>query len=137
MKLNVLTGKLAQEYKTVSHMLQIYCKAHCGDVARNGGLCQQCSALVDYAEQKLDRCPYGETKPDCGRCPIHCYKPEPREQIREAMRYAGPRMMLYHPIEALLHLIDTKRSIPEKPPVAASQMARRKAAQRAQKEADK
>ena len=36
---------------------------------------------------------------------IHCYKPDMKEKMREVMRYAGPRMMWYHPIAAIKHLI--------------------------------
>ena len=46
-----------------------------------------------------------ENKPTCKKCPIHCYKPDMKEKMREAMRYAGPRMMWYHPIAAIKHLI--------------------------------
>ncbi len=28
-----------------------------------------------------------------------------KERMRQAMRYAGPRMMWYHPIAAIKHLI--------------------------------
>ena len=28
------------------------------------------------------KCPYGPAKPTCARCPIHCYKPAPRETAR-------------------------------------------------------
>ena len=39
------------------------------------------------------------------KCPIHCYKPEMKEKIREAMRYAGPGMILYNPVAAIKHLL--------------------------------
>lgn len=32
-----------------------------------------------------------------------------RDQIREVMRFSGPRMLFYHPIIALRHMILTKR----------------------------
>ncbi|MDY5655574.1 MAG: nitrous oxide-stimulated promoter family protein, partial [Prevotella sp.] len=53
----------------------------------------------------LDRCRYGEHKPTCKQCPIHCYRPEMKEKIRGIMRWAGPRMILYHPIAAIRHLL--------------------------------
>ncbi|WP_298442161.1 nitrous oxide-stimulated promoter family protein [uncultured Ferrimonas sp.] len=131
MSSELLTGRLAKEHKTITHMLQIYCRDHHKDALKANKLCSECLSLVNYAEQKLDRCPYGETKPDCARCPIHCYKPTEREQARQAMRYAGPRMLWHHPIEAITHLLDKKRPIPERPPKGVSQQARRKAAQKA------
>ncbi len=41
----------------------------------------------------------------CSKCPIHCYKPKMREHIREVMRYSGPRMIFYHPIIAIKHML--------------------------------
>ena len=69
-------------------------------------LCPQYQALLDYAHQRLERCRFGEDKPSCTRCPVHCYKPAMREQIRQVMRYSGPRMLLHNPVLAIRHLWD-------------------------------
>lgn len=69
------------------------------------GLCPACAALRAYALRRLDACRFGAAKPPCERCPIHCYAPACREQIRAVMRYAGPRMLLYAPLDALWHLL--------------------------------
>ena len=69
-------------------------------------LCPQCQALLDYAHKRLEHCKFGEDKPSCTRCPVHCYKPAMREQIRQVMRYSGPRMLLHNPIMAIRHLWD-------------------------------
>ncbi|EKO3376760.1 nitrous oxide-stimulated promoter family protein [Vibrio fluvialis] len=114
---SLLTNALLTEFKTVHGMLQIYCKAHhLSEIKGEDGLCEACRALQNYAEVRLDRCPYGQHKPTCNRCPIHCYKPEPKEQMRLVMRYAGPRMLLHHPILAIRHLLHERRPIPAKPP---------------------
>lgn len=110
-KSKILEGELATEYKTVSAMMQIYCRKHHG----TSELCPSCSELLLYAETKLDRCPYGQDKPTCNKCPIHCYKPEPKEQMKAVMRYAGPRMLLSHPILAIRHLRHEKQPVPDKP----------------------
>jgi hypothetical protein len=70
-------------------------------------LCADCRPLLIYALERIDRCPYGESKPVCSRCPIHCYRPAMQERIRQVMRYAGPRMMLAHPLLALRHWLGT------------------------------
>ncbi|MBD1558782.1 nitrous oxide-stimulated promoter family protein [Vibrio sp. S9_S30] len=106
---NILRGKLTTEFKTVSAMIGIHCKAH------HSQPCSNCQSLENYAETRLDRCPYGENKPTCNRCPIHCYKPEPKEKMRIIMRYSGPRMLLHHPILAIRHLIHEKRDVPNLP----------------------
>ncbi|XNH06104.1 nitrous oxide-stimulated promoter family protein [Vibrio cyclitrophicus] len=112
---NILRGELATEYKTVIAMVHIYCKNHHSALRQNNALCEECAQLLRYAETRLDRCPYGEAKPTCNKCPIHCYKPHPKEQMRLVMRYAGTRMLLKHPILAIRHLIHEKRKLPEKP----------------------
>lgn len=108
---DILIGKLNTEFKTVSAMIEIYCHQH----HSSSELCAECHALMNYAEIRLDRCPYGEDKPTCNTCPIHCYKPEPKEQMRLVMRYSGPRMLLHHPILAIRHLLSEKRTVSTKP----------------------
>lgn len=103
-----MTGeRLAREEKTVAAMVRLFCHAHHSSAV---GLCPDCAALLDYARSRLARCPYGAAKPTCAKCPIHCYRPQERERIRAVMRYAGPRMLLRHPMLALLHLLDGLRS---------------------------
>ncbi|MDR2525428.1 MAG: nitrous oxide-stimulated promoter family protein, partial [Oscillospiraceae bacterium] len=34
-----------------------------------------------------------------------CYRADMREKIRAVMRYAGPRMLLHHPVMAIRHFI--------------------------------
>lgn len=92
-------------------MLQLYCRAH----HNSSELCPDCAALGDYARRRLERCRFGEGKPTCAKCPIHCYKPDMRERVREVMRWAGPRMLLRHPLLALYHLLDGRRPAPELP----------------------
>lgn len=113
---DILNGALLTEFRTVKGMVDIYCKAHHQtDRSSSADLCEQCQTLLDYAEVRLDRCPYGQSKPTCNKCPIHCYKPEPKEQMRLVMRYSGPRMLLSHPILAIRHLINEKREVTVKP----------------------
>ncbi len=80
-------------------------------------MCPECNALFDYAMKRLDHCPYGEHKPVCVHCPIHCYKKDMREQVRIVMRFAGPRMLARHPYLAIRHLIDEKfaKKVPARP----------------------
>ena len=103
--------RLRRERKTVRVMLAMYCRYHHG----GDDLCDACSKLAVYADLKLDLCPYGPDKPTCANCPIHCYRPEPREKMREVMRFAGPRMPTTHPYLAVMHIFDGKRQAPEAP----------------------
>lgn len=91
---------IAGEKAIVGQMIRLYCRHKEG----NRELCADCRRLLEYATARLDRCPHGEAKPTCRKCTVHCYRPEEREKIRAVMRYAGPRMMIYHPAAALRHL---------------------------------
>ena len=92
--------RIEEEKTVVEQMIRLYCRKREG----NAQLCPTCLELLDYAHRRLDRCRYGEDKPTCKKCPIHCYKPEMKERIRMVMRWSGPRMMLYHPLAAIGHL---------------------------------
>ena len=109
--------RMAREKRTIRAMVGIYCRDH---HATDGQLCDECAELVEYAYCRLDRCPFGEEKPTCAKCPIHCYKPEMRTRTQEVMKYAGPRMVLRHPWLALSHTVDAMRQpadpAPPKPP---------------------
>lgn len=98
---------LSRELLTISKMVDIYCGDH--HDGASGALCESCQEFMDYAELRLEKCPYGEDKPTCANCPIHCYKPGRRVQARAIMRYAGPRMLLRHPLLAITHKLDGLR----------------------------
>ncbi len=98
--------KREREKRMVSQMIALYCrKKH----HTRGGLCPQCAALDAYAKMRADKCPFMETKTFCSNCRIHCYKPDMRAKIREVMRFAGPRMILHHPVAAIRHVVETKK----------------------------
>lgn len=88
-------------------MTVIYCRDHHGQ--QDDGMCDECSALMAYSARRLAKCPYGEAKPTCANCPIHCYKKTQRQMVRDVMRYAGPRMMRHHPLDAIIHIFDKLR----------------------------
>lgn len=83
-------------------MLLVFCNKHHG--TSKNQLCISCSNLNDYAQIRLEKCRFGDDKPACKACPVHCYKPDMRAQIREVMRYSGPRMAWYYPIDSIKHL---------------------------------
>lgn len=89
-----------REKRTIQAMLTIFCRARHG---RSAGLCAECRELGDYALRRLDCCCFGEEKPTCAACPIHCYKADMRNRVRAVMAFAGPRMLLLHPILAIRH----------------------------------
>jgi hypothetical protein len=95
---------LKHERKTVTAMIRLYCTAH----HHGSDLCESCRELQEYADARLAACPFGDGKPTCRQCPIHCYRKEMRQRVSEVMAFAGPRMLLHHPIMALRHLLREK-----------------------------
>ncbi len=104
--MNRTQSKREREKRIVSLMIRLYCKKKHGFKKE---LCPECKELCDYAMLRSDNCPFMETKTFCSNCKVHCYKPDMREKIRRVMRFSGPSMMLYHPIMALRHLIESKK----------------------------
>lgn len=93
--------KYKQEKETIYFMIALYCrkKHHHRD-----GLCEECSILYEYAANRIDLCPFMETKTFCSNCKIHCYKKDMRARVREVMCFSGPRMLLHKPGMALRHI---------------------------------
>ena len=101
----------AREFKMIVAMLRMYCSAH--HASGPGTLCRDCANLHDYAFRRLQRCVFGEAKPTCANCTVHCYKASMRESIRQVMRWAGPRMLWRHPMLALRHQLDGHLTAPQ------------------------
>ena len=88
------------EIHTVETMIRMYCRHKEG----NKQLCKSCRELLSYAKLHVSKCPFKADKPTCRMCKVHCYSPDMRAKICEVMRFAGPRMIFYHPVMAMKHL---------------------------------
>ncbi|MDI6688312.1 MAG: nitrous oxide-stimulated promoter family protein [Desulfobacterales bacterium] len=97
--------KMMKESKTVEVMIEIFCHGKHGN---KKGLCPECRELLDYAVQRLEKCPFQENKRTCAKCPVHCYKPDMRKKIRAVMKYVGPRMLYRHPVLSGAHFLAEK-----------------------------
>lgn len=101
-----MNKRIEREKTTVSLMIGLYCnRFH----RPKGDLCQDCTELQHYALGQTENCRFGSEKPVCSACPVHCYRRDMRDRIREVMRYAGPRMIWRYPRLAFLHMVDRKR----------------------------
>jgi hypothetical protein len=96
-----MKDRLNDDLNTVLTMIKIYCKGN----HETEELCDECFELAEYAKQRVKNCKFGDKKPVCAKCTVHCYKPEMREKIKNVMRYSGPRMYK-HPIMLLKHVKD-------------------------------
>lgn len=101
-----------EEVRLVDSMIDLYAAAHRDNPPGSDAEVPDTAALKAYAHKRIEQCRYrsGQEKPFCNVCPVHCYKPEMRRQIRSVMRYSGPRMLVRHPVLTLMHLIGIIRS---------------------------
>lgn len=119
-------SRLEREARTLEALVSLYCRgvhrrgkartsapapavAMRGVHSRGKALCPACAGLLAYALERLRSCPFQGSKPVCARCPVHCYRPAMREDIRRVMRHSGPRLVTRHPILALRHILDARR----------------------------
>lgn len=100
-----IEDKRNEELKVVGLMIDVYCRSHHHTKKR----CKSCEDLYLYAKKRVELCPFIETKTFCSNCKVHCYQKEYREKIKEVMRFSGPRMLFYHPILAIKHVILSKK----------------------------
>ena len=101
--------KRTMEADVMTEMIALYCRGHgpphrTAEAANVPALCPDCRRLLDYARDRIIRCPRMDVKSFCSACPVHCYSRDMREQVRAVMRWSGPRMLLHRPIMTLRHM---------------------------------
>lgn len=96
-----MSSRIDSEKHDIRCIIGLYCRHRLGQRE----MPDEYRALADYAESRLDRCRFGEDKTSCKRCPIHCYRPDMRERMRQLMRWIGPRMIFYAPGLTLRHIL--------------------------------
>ena len=92
-------SKIEREKRVVSQMIRLYSQHKMGQKELSAEMLH----LEQYAHKRLDCCKFGDAKKPCKNSPVHCYAPQMREQVREVMRWAGPRMIFYSPLAAIRH----------------------------------
>ena len=97
-------GRIEREKKTIALMIDIYCQKKHGNKKRE--LCDECKELLEYAHKRLSFCKFGENKSTCSRCPIHCYKKDMKEKVKDVMKFSGPRLIVHNPIELVRHALN-------------------------------
>ena len=104
-------NRMTREKSTLNDMIKIYCN---GQHQSKDDLCTECRELLDYAIERIEKCPFGENKTTCAKCPVHCYNTVMREKIRNVMHYSGPRMLYRHPVNTLFHYIKGLKKEPSR-----------------------
>ncbi len=102
-----MANKIEKEKKISYLMIDLYCKKK--HKVKKNCVCESCLELKQYVALRLDKCPFKENKTFCSNCKIHCYNKTMQSRIKDVMRFSGPRMIFYHPILAIKHLILSER----------------------------
>ncbi len=112
-----LTRKERKDLRVLARFTAVYCKAHHpseklpldsevpGVASLEVGtypVCASCRDFLYYAIERRLRCPL-EPKPICKHCPVHCYRPDYRQKVREIMRFSGKYLMLRGRLDLLWH----------------------------------
>jgi hypothetical protein len=100
-------NRIEREKKVIAVMIAMFCKEH----HHKDALCPYCLELKDFAFMRIDKCRFKEGKPNCSDCTVHCFGKDKRAQVKEVMRYAGPRMMMKHPLMAMRHVMRKRISL--------------------------
>ena len=99
-----MSGKrISREKLTIKKMIDLY-QAKCPQASAEP---EHYEALFVYAQKRLDKCVFGEEKPACKQCPVHCYQPAKREEMKQIMRVVNYQIYLFLFLinQPLLHLI--------------------------------
>jgi hypothetical protein len=112
-----LTRKEIKDLKVLLQFTAVYCRVnHAGDRSllstdepglqslplQKYPVCNECREFLLYAFQRRLRCPL-EERPLCKHCPVHCYKPEYRQKVREIMRFSGQYLIMRGRFDLLWH----------------------------------
>jgi len=105
--------RIRRERRLLAAMIGIWCQDQHTRAAPGSGagrksaiLCNDCTSLLRYGQQRLDHCALGECKRPCADCTSDCYSEAMRPRMLEITRYAEPRLLSRHPLLGLRHRLD-------------------------------
>ena len=96
-----LKNNIPKEKENIRKTFGVYCSKHHNP--KSGKLCPACTALLATVFTKIDRCPYGITKPICDRCESPCFSKSQNIEFRKIMTANQKSMLLRHPIMTIKH----------------------------------
>ncbi len=98
-----IKNNMPKEKANIKKTFGIYCHSH--HKTSNDALCPKCTALLATVMTKMNRCPYGITKPICDRCDrtVTCFGSKQAKEFLHIMGSSQKRMFLRHPIMTIKH----------------------------------
>ena len=98
-----IKNNIPKEKKNIKKTFGVYCHQNHGTSGET--LCPKCTALLATVLTKMNRCPYGITKPICDRCDraAMCFGAKQAQEFMTIMNGTQKRMFLSHPMMAIKH----------------------------------
>lgn len=98
-----IKNNIPKEKANIRKTFGLYCHSHHN--TSGDKLCPKCTALLATVMTRMNRCPYGITKPICDRCDrtVQCFGPHQARDFLHIMSSAQKRMFLRHPMMAFKH----------------------------------
>ena len=96
-----IKNNIPKEKKNIKNTFAVFC--HKNHNTPEGQLCTKCSALLAQIMTKMNRCPYGITKPICDRCDRICFGTKQSGEFLHIMQSSQTGMFFKHPIMTLKH----------------------------------
>ncbi|MDY4882950.1 MAG: nitrous oxide-stimulated promoter family protein, partial [Anaerovibrio sp.] len=92
---------IPQEKANIKKTFGVYCNKH--HSTKGEKLCPKCTALLATVMTKINRCPYGITKPICDRCERQCFGKAQNTEFMKIMTSSSKGMFLKHPMMTMKH----------------------------------
>ena len=92
---------IPQEKTNIKKTFGLYCHKHHN--TSGDKLCPKCTALLATVMTKINRCPYGITKPICDRCERQCFGKAQNTEFMKIMTSSSKGMFLKHPMMTMKH----------------------------------
>ena len=96
-----IKNNIPKEKKNIKKTFGVYCHQNHGTSGET--LCPKCTALLATVMLKMNKCPYGITKPICDRCDRPCFGTGQTKEFLKIMSSSQKRMFLEHPIMTIKH----------------------------------
>lgn len=108
--MNKVEKKRQKEQYVVEEMIRLYCRKNHGKEGHaSGGMCPECQKLADYAKRGARNVPSWNRKHSAQTAKYTATSRKCGKRSAPLCGFRGPRMLLYHPILAIWHLICSMR----------------------------
>ena len=98
-----LKANVLKEKENIRKTFAAYCNSE--HETKDGKLCSKCTALLTNVMLKMQRCPYGMSKPICDKCETPCFGENVTNDFMKTMRGGQKKMRFSHPMMTIRHKI--------------------------------